>query len=213
MRIFLRLVLSLSFSSAFAFTESELPPPYNSIEIMPFDNGGWFFNAIEFENIFKNYNIKTVIEVGSHFGLSARFIASHLPKDGKLFAVDHWAWFPHCYEQFLSNTIHAGLTYVITPIRMDSLSAASYFQNLNDPILPDLIYIDASHDTNSVYQDLMAWFPLVQERGILCGDDWTFEEVQIAVNRFAKEKSMEIEASGNFWLLKELGIDKTHFGN
>ncbi len=193
----------LFFYSFFVFAESEFPQPYKGIEILPFDNGGWFANAAEFEAIFKTNKISTVIEVGSHFGLSARFIASHLPEDGKLYAVDHWAWFPLCYEQFLSNTIHAGLTQVIVPVRMDSLTAASHFRSLKDPVFPDLIYIDASHDTESVYQDLNAWYPLVKGRGILCGDDWSVEEVQIAVNRFAREMNMTVEGANNFWILRD----------
>ena len=85
---------------------------------------------------------------------------------------------------------------------MDSLAAASHLK----PLLttpPDLIYIDAGNDTNSVYYDMCAYYPLLQENGILCGDDWCWKSVQIAVQRCAKKNHLKIHASGNLWYLTD----------
>ena len=92
--------------------------------------------------------------------------------------------------------IHWNLTEIVIPIRMKSREAA---QALN--VRPDLIYIDAEHTTEAVYEDLTAWYPFVENHGILCGDDWGWESVRIAVQKFAAEKSKQIYASGNFWYL------------
>jgi hypothetical protein len=69
-------------------------------------------------------------------------------------------------------------------------------------VKPDLVYIDGEHTTEAVYEDLKAWYPLVQGHGILCGDDWSWDSVKKAVERFAREKQLTIEASGNFWRFK-----------
>lgn len=212
-------IVMCCFSALLGISQENLPPPYNTVNLLPFNPQGWFFNGKQLEAIIKNNPIKVVVEVGSWIGLSTRFIASALPEGGKVYAVDHWlgsdvqqpgqrmynaALLPVAYEQFLSNVIHAGLTDKIIPIKMPSLEAAGYLSSLNETVIPDLIYIDASHDTPSVYADLNAWYPYVQGHGILCGDDWHyFESVRIAVQQFAKEKELRIEAFGNFWCLVE----------
>jgi hypothetical protein len=135
-----------------------IPEPYCSITELPFDNQGWFSNQKQIEACIKKIKPKTVIEVGSWLGLSTRFIAERLPQKSKLYAVDTWRGspgeelhmqdprLPHLFQLFLSNVRHARLTDVIVPIRMDSLEAS---EELN--VHADMIYIDASHETESVY--------------------------------------------------------------
>jgi predicted O-methyltransferase YrrM len=191
---------------------SRLPSPYCDIKILPFDPHGWYQNANQLTEIIKQNDVKIVIEVGSWLGSSTRHIASLLPLDGLVYAIDHWkgsvehqpggsAWhsaLPYLYQQFLSNIVHAGLAHKIRPFRMDSLEAAQMLQ-----VVPDLVYIDAGHDTESVYKDLNAWFPFVKGHGILCGDDWIWDTVAAAVTRFAKENDLEVYAEINFWQLIE----------
>ncbi len=183
-----------------------MPEPYKSIKILPFDGHGWFGNADQLDMFLKNRDIRSVIEVGSWLGLSTRYIASSIAKDGVLYAVDTWAGspqeavhlqdhrLPFLYQQFLSNVVHAGLTDKIIPIRMNSVEAA---KALN--IKATLIYLDASHDTQSVLTDIAVWFPHLEEGGVMCGDDWTWETVRIAVVQMAKRLGKTVHASGNFW--------------
>ena len=97
------------------------------------------------------------------------------------------------YQQFLSNVIHEGLQDKIIPVRKESTEAARYLSEV--PV--DLVYIDASHDTESVYKDLTAWYPLVKDHGILCGDDWHHPPIVKAVTRFAQENNLEIVVESN----------------
>lgn len=189
-----------------------LPEPYNSIRVRPFDPDGWYYNAVQMEKIIRENNVKIVVEVGCWLGKSTRHIASLLPEGGKVYAVDHWLgspiqqegqrfWnpiLPYIYQQFLSNVIHENLTHKIIPIRMSSVMAA---EALN--IIPDMVYIDADHEKDSVYADLKAWYPLVKGRGILCGDDWVWVSVSEAVKQFAYENRLTIETQGDFWRLHE----------
>lgn len=215
MKILFNLVLLLASVSGFGGILEDLPEPYRNIEeLLHFDGHGWYDNGRQIEQLISSHQVKTIIEVGSWLGASTRHMAQLLPAEGKVYAIDHWlgseehqpgqlGWYkalPRLYEQFLSNVIHAGLTDKIVPIRLSSLEAS---EQLKGKVVPDLIYIDAAHDTESVYADLVAWYPYVQGHGILCGDDWTWTSIQTAVQRFAQEKGLTINASGLFWRLVE----------
>jgi predicted O-methyltransferase YrrM len=195
--------LLLACLACFSTTED----PYAGVEMLPFDPQGWYLNARDMEKIFKKHKIKTVVEVGSWLGTSTRHIASLLPRGGKIYAVDHWEGSiehqsdprtPHLYQQFLSNVIHTGLTNKIVPVKMASLEAASYLDGLQ----VDLVYLDGAHDTESVLQDLRAWYPFVKGHGIICGDDWGWSSVAEAVQIFARENGLKIHHRDNFWRLK-----------
>ncbi|MBM3208509.1 MAG: class I SAM-dependent methyltransferase [Chlamydiae bacterium] len=196
------------------FGKDDLPYPYNEVQpVLPFNNHGWYNNRSYIEKLVEEVNPTIVVEVGSWIGLSTRHIASILKQpNAKLYAVDHWlgsaehqigqfAYMPFLdklYEQFLSNIIRANLTHIVVPMRMSSLDAVKIF-----PATPDLIYIDAGHDYESVYKDLLAWYPLVRGHGVLCGDDWWWDSVRKAVEDFARDNSLKIFAENNFWRLIE----------
>lgn len=184
----------------------DLTSPYQQEILLPFDDHGWYGNAEMIEKIFQQYPIKVVVEIGSWLGKSTRHLASLVPEGGMVYAIDHWKgssehqngveskFLPYLYEQFISNIIHAELTHKITPMRMSSLEAARIFNKI-----PDLIYLDGSHEYDAVYQDLKAWFPFVKGHGILCGDDWWWGTTREAIVQFAKENNLCIFAEGNFW--------------
>lgn len=205
-------IVCLVTSSAYAISQQDLPPPYDTAEILPFFQHGWYRNAAPIESLIKQHNIKTIIEVGSWLGTSTRHMASCLPDEGIVYAVDHWIgssenqpgqkhWIPeleHLYEYFLSNAIHANLAHKIVPVRMGSLEAAEQLQ-----VQADLIYIDASHDAESVYKDLVAWYPHVKKDGVFCGDDWDFPSVKQGVISFATKNRLRISGLGTFWMVEK----------
>lgn len=186
-----------------------MPEPYRSVHPLPALNHGWYINSEQMTQLFAEKDIRIAVEVGSWLGKSSMHIASMLPAGGKLYCVDHWlgspehqerkkGLLPTLYQQFLSNVIHARLTDKIVPMRMLSVEAAAALN-----IKPDLVYIDASHDTESVLEDLEAWHPLVKGHGILCGDDWRWKSVRRAVAKFAADHGYDIEATDNMWILRE----------
>jgi predicted O-methyltransferase YrrM len=197
--------------------EKQLPTPYQELkQLHSFDPHGWYINGSKIKELIETRHVKTIIEVGCWLGASTRHMASLLPPDGKVYAIDHWQgsiehqpgqshFLPvldHLYEQFLSNVIHEKLTHKIVPLRMNSLNAAQFLKNsdyLSEK--PDLIYIDASHDYESVYADIKAWYPLVEGHGVICGDDWHHPPIVEAVRTFAQENGLSIEIGDNCWVL------------
>ncbi len=185
---------------------------YEKIEVLPYFCQGWNTYEHIFDPLLAENKFKTVIEVGVFLGKWTTYVAKQLPPGSKFFAIDRWEsteelrrsvdndWLTNMYHQFLSNMIHSGLTDIVIPVKMDSLEAAKKFKELN--IKADLIYIDAAHDFVSVYRDLNAWFPMLAENGMFCGDDWHWGGVQTAVKGFAEKKGFKIFIDGNFWKLK-----------
>ncbi|CUI17412.1 putative secreted protein [Candidatus Protochlamydia naegleriophila] len=198
----LLLALALLGNSLFA----DMVEPYKSIQVLPFDGHGWFGNAEQLDLFLKARPMQTVIEVGSWLGCSTRHIASALPKDGVLYAIDTWAGsqqesahlqdprLPFLFQQFLSNVIHAKLTDKIIPIRMNSIEAAKALK-----VKADLIYLDGAHDTPSVMNDIDYWYPHLNEGGVLCGDDWTWDSVRVAVVDRANKLGKKVHVIANFW--------------
>ncbi|MBP9765528.1 class I SAM-dependent methyltransferase [Candidatus Babeliales bacterium] len=198
-----------------------LPAPYNQLTtLLPFNGHHFYMNAVWMERLFKENKPKVVVEVGSWLGGSARHMASLMGQDGRLYAVDtfegaenlltdeRFSWMvPTLYEQFLSNVVHAGLTDRIIPVKMKSIDAADFLKQSIG--YADLVYIDAAHDTDSVYQDITAYFPLVAEhKGIMCGDDWMHPPVQEAVLKYATENHLAVYGGDNFWFYAHENVFK-----
>ncbi|MCB1110951.1 MAG: class I SAM-dependent methyltransferase [Chlamydiia bacterium] len=187
-----------------------LPAPYNQVEEpLPF-NGHNYFNkdsVMGLGALLRENKIETVVELGCWQGISTIFMATFLPSYGRVYAVDHWKGSAehtqdcsHLYHQFLSNVIRTRLTDQIIPLKMTTLEASKR------PFPPiDLLYVDASHDETSVFQDLEAWYPLIQQSGgILCGDDFLWGQdkgfpIQKALKRFTQKHHLQVESQGTFW--------------
>lgn len=138
-----------------------------------------FIQEPQFERlawIIDEYQVDSVIEVGSFVGLSTCFFAERV---GSVVAVDtfnaasaadptldpfvrsyHRDAYRNQYFTFLQNTI----AYPnIRGIRLPSLEAAKL------DIEADMVYIDASHTYEAAKADIEAWLP--HARKVIAGDD------------------------------------------
>lgn len=182
----------------------QLPAPYCELQnVFAFNKFGMYFNSKFIKKLFEHNNIVNAIEIGSYFGRSTRHIASLLPDDGKLYAVDSWAYDENMYDQFLSNVVHAGLTHKIVPIKKMSNQAVPDVLSYHSSY--DFVYVDGDHATEPVLQDLELYFPLLSQHGVICGDDWLIRTVRTAVLAFAQEHQLTVYGSCNFWFLKNEG--------
>ena len=182
-----------------------LPYPYCQLQqILPFYGQGMYFNYKFIKKIFQHNNIVHAIEIGALYGLSTRHIASLLPDNGKLLAIDPWDYHAGMYEQFLSNVVLTGLTSKIVPIQKRSDQTVNDVKSYSDSF--DLIYVDGDHETAGVLSDLELYYPLLTKNtGVICGDDWLLKTVRAAVQQFAEKNQLTIYAACNFWFLRDEG--------
>ena len=123
---------------------------------------------------------RQIVEVGAWTGRTTLALADNTP--GKVTAVDtwegstngdlqdilvregkEWAW-----REFQRNT---GGTRNLSRLRMESTKAAKINRALHNKF--DMVFLDGSHDYDSVKADILAWLPTIVDGGLLCGHDHT----------------------------------------
>lgn len=201
--------------------------PYEGFDPAPWpdDSSGWGSESPAFGELIESIRPTRIIEIGTWKGGSALNMARHLDRlglDAEILCVDTWLgalemWtdlddltrhgslnlrhgYPSLYYTFLGNVTRSGLQRFITPFPVPSLTAAQWCALRG--IHADLIYLDGSHEEEDVYQDLITWWDIVAPGGILVGDDWSWDGVRLAVERFAKENRLSISHRHDKWELK-----------
>jgi len=200
---------------------------YNEFTLLPEDTSGWNGNSEVFVKLITEIKPKTIIEVGSWKGQSAINMGKatkELGLDTTIHCVDTWLgaiefWsklkateernlllrhgYPQIYYQFLSNVIHNGLQDTILPFPNTSENGFRYFKDIK--ITADLIYIDASHEEEDVYKDVNNFFTLLNNGGVIFGDDYfSWAGVRTSIDRFVKEQNLTLEIlENNFWVIKK----------
>lgn len=117
------------------------------------------------QRVFPPFANVAIIEVGTHAGKSLMAVANL----GRIVCVDTWAD-DGIYEMFIANLVKHDLLGRVTPLRMSSTHAARVLSAAG--VRADLVFIDASHDEQSVTLDIAAWTPVVRSGGIMCGHDY-----------------------------------------
>ena len=198
---------------------------YEGLQLLPLDLQGWHGNDVLFRELIDKYNPETIIEVGSWKGQSAINMALHCKenkRDTIIYCVDTWLGssefltynkdkggrglhhkngYPNVYYQFLSNVVHKGVQNYITPLPNTSYVGSRVFEYYG--IKGDMIYIDASHEEEAVYNDMYYYWPLVKQGGILFGDDYVQEGVANAVKRFCNEQELKYTVRNHyFWIIE-----------
>ncbi|MFM8315157.1 MAG: class I SAM-dependent methyltransferase, partial [Deltaproteobacteria bacterium] len=105
------------------------------------------------------------------------------------------------FSEFHKNMTLFGCDNVVI-CRGDSIEIAKKWEQGSI----DFLFIDASHDYESVLKDLRAWVPLVKPGGVICGDDWNREErpdlkgsVRKAFEDFFKSTAPNLGIVERFW--------------
>ena len=192
---------------------------------IPFDGQGWGSDSPAFGTLVERVKPGLIIEVGTWKGASAMAMAAHLGRLGlassKILCVDTWLgalemWgdqtdpdrfgslnlkhgYPQLYYQFLANVCHQGMQGMIIPFPLPSITAAQWLSLRG--VRAELIYLDGSHEEEDVAADLANYWDLLASGGIMCGDDYCWTGVKMAVDRFARDRRIPLEHLADKWLL------------
>jgi predicted O-methyltransferase YrrM len=152
------------------------------------------------------------VEVGVWKGMSASYMAVEIinsNKNIKFDCVDTWEFFDwftdiskgsyeDIYEIFLKN-INPVKDY-INVVKKISWEAASDYTNES----LDFIFIDASHDYESVKKDITSWLPKLKIGSIIAGHDYYHNPVFNAVNELLGVAN--IRYMDSCWIYKKTEI-------
>jgi len=201
--------------------------PYEGFDFLSytFDAHGWGGQSPAFGELIAQTKPQLVIEVGTWKGASALEMARVTRELGlptQILCVDTWLgalefWmdqndpdrylslqlengYPTVYYQFLANVCHRGFQDRIIPFPQTAATAALWLRT--HAITASMIYLDASHEEEDVFEDLCNYWDLLSPGGFLFGDDYSWDGVRLAVERFAKEEQIKVSFVEDKWILR-----------
>lgn len=151
---------------------------------------------------------RVIMELGSFVGRSTAAFLRLFPQ-ADVIAIDTWRGspgfpthepianlLPRMHETFLANLWPHRQRLI--PIRADTLTGMRIVKEFG--VVPDVVYVDADHETQAVIDDLyciLELFPTAQ----IVGDDWKRPSVQAGVERVAREVGLSVADCGQVWWL------------
>ncbi len=181
---------------------------------------GWFDYAnLYHEQVLRARPGAIFVEIGAYLGRSTAYLASCILRSGKpirVYVIDLWdGWFHHEDQQsvpmnegtdvfwhFMRNMRCAGLDSVLCPLKMDSVQAASLFEDGS----VDFVFVDGDHGYEPVKRDLTAWFPKVRPGGVIAGHDYgnpDFPGVRDGADEFFAALRLPLQENGTSFLVRK----------
>ena len=184
---------------------------------------GWNINSELYKTYIDTIQPELILELGTWLGGSAIAMAKIIKEKGittKIICVDTWLGslefiglkekdehrslvpingHPTIYNQFLANVIHENLQDIIIPLP-NTIHLACTFLSINN-IHADIIYVDGDNTFESVYSDLNNSWPLLNNKGVIFGDDLQnagFPGIRFGLNKFCLEQNIEYHPVTNF---------------
>ena len=142
-------------------------------------------------------------EIGAAIGITTGFLLERCPTLEKLIVVDLWEPVPgsslfgraDMEEIFKKKFINDSRVRILKGISWEMAS------HIEDGSL-DFVFIDASHDEESVIKDSKAWTPKVKQGGLICGHDLHFPGVRSAIYKFFGKQRIREAGVDNMWFVK-----------
>lgn len=154
----------------------------------------------------------TIVEIGTFRAKSAAVILLACLKSSKrVYTVDPFVDYKHHTGIMASERfqVNFGALYENTrrsleglPVTLLHCTSERAAREWHEDLV-DFLWIDGNHAEDAVYRDLVSWFPLVKEGGILSGHDWSVRSVRAAVRAFLRDKPYELEVENNNWWFRK----------
>lgn len=145
---------------------------------------------------------KVGAEVGAATGNTTIYLMQKCPNLKKLYIIDDWRHIPGSRQWEtgdLKGIFLKKLDKYMTRISIrDGISWEKAVDFKKGSL--DFVFIDASHDYESVKKDLLAWEPIVRIGGMVCGHDYHFEGVRQALGELCP-KEFKLTGVDNTWYL------------
>lgn len=200
MRTLRKILYSLSILSSIVVSAQE---PYDSIHTIaatPY----YVQDAYIIMDLISSHNAAIVIDVDSPDGGIARLVAQqagNLPSLQKIYAVGFWRDAranKNLFHRFLSNVKQENTGNLIIPIRMRSKEAALALN-----VTADFITVVGDNDANTIYKEIIAWFPHLSSNGIIAGNNWYENNVQMGVANAAAALNLTLKIVNNVWYFQK----------
>jgi len=159
---------------------------------------------------------KIILELGSWLGKSTRWFLDN-SKAANILCVDTWKGsiehqtkkgidvkLPNLLDTFVVNCWN--YRHKILYFQKDTISGMKEIHDLK--IMPDFIYVDASHQYEDVLNDLQTAYDLFPN-ALICGDDWSWKNksqekrrtVRQAVYTFCINNGLKVTDNGHVWMI------------
>jgi hypothetical protein len=183
-----------------ASLSADAPDPYAVIRNLP-STPYYVQDGYVYANLVNTHNVAVVIDVESQDGSVARFLAqqaSNLPSLTKIYSVNMWhsndLAQKHLFRRFLSNVVQENTADRIIPVRMSSQEAA---ESMN--IKADMINLVGANDQQTIYNDIVRWYPHLSDAGVMCGNNWYDPSVQAGVTKAAATLDVSVQVNDSVW--------------
>lgn len=100
---------------------------------------------------------------------------------------------PKDFEKFYDNVYKEVVEkFKNKPVTIHRMSTKEFFKKFNEKV--DWVYVDAAHDHEGCYNDLISSLKIVKFGGYIYGDDYLNKPgVKSAVNQFIKETDLKFD--------------------
>ncbi|XP_016649768.1 PREDICTED: uncharacterized protein LOC103332151 [Prunus mume] len=200
------------------------PPPYATPLLRRSRVKGWGSNGPVFQNLIQKVQPKTIIEIGTFLGASAIHMAgltSQLGlKDTQILCLDDFRGWPGfraqfgglgprsgdvlLLYQFMQNVVSVNATETVLPIPFSTGSGLDWLCKMG--VYGDLIEVDAGHDFNSAWSDIIRAYRILRPGGVIFGHDYFTAAddhgVRRAVTLFARVYGLKIKVDGQHWVIE-----------
>lgn len=193
-------ILISSVVLACASAYADIPEPYESVDHLP-PTPYFVQDSYIYYNLANTHNCEVIIDVESQDGGVARYLAqqaNNLPSLRRIYSVNMWQSNDrsqkHLFQRFLSNVAQEETSELIIPIRMNSHEASESLS-----LKADFISLVGANDQQTIYNDILGWFPHLSDGGVICGNNWYEPSVQIGVTKAAMMLDVSVRIDSNVW--------------